>query len=247
MAKRGTVVYRRLSASICGCIAFLIIASASAQAQPRCKVLDPELQGHYVGGCKDGFADGYGEASGTAHYEGQFKAGRKDGKGVKTWRDGDRYDGDFVADRKEGQGTYTWGQGSPWAGEKYTGSFHDDQRDGHGVYEWPDGDRYAGLWKNGRIVGKPTPGMFARLQEDRERIAAVSKPGVHVCRKLRVGIATPDWIRGTVASVAGSRIAVRIEDPGQYGETIGNTKLAKGEIVQDAARLWTPCLVPKIN
>src|SRR5487761_2731539 len=98
MAKRSPVFYRRLSASICGCIAFLLMASALAQTHASCKVLDPELQGTYVGGCKNGLADGYGEASGTAHYEGQFKAGRKDGKGVKTWPDGDRYDGEFVAD-----------------------------------------------------------------------------------------------------------------------------------------------------
>lgn len=81
-----------------------------------CKVLDPELQGTYAGGCVNGLADGSGEATGTARYQGAFKAGKKHGKGVKTWPDtGDRYEGDFVEDRKQGAGTYVWGSRSAWA------------------------------------------------------------------------------------------------------------------------------------
>src|SRR5207253_2594944 len=36
----------------------LCASSLSAQAQPRCLVLDPELQDSYSGGCKDGKAEG---------------------------------------------------------------------------------------------------------------------------------------------------------------------------------------------
>ena len=34
-----------------------------------------------------------GVATGVAEYHGNFKAGMKDGEGVKTWPNGDRYDG----------------------------------------------------------------------------------------------------------------------------------------------------------
>ena len=65
-------------------------------AQTACRVLDSELTGVYQGGCKDGLAEGYGEAKGSAEYRGAFRAGRMQGKGVKTWPSGDRYEGEFA-------------------------------------------------------------------------------------------------------------------------------------------------------
>src|ERR671936_2685573 len=95
-----------------------------------CRVLDPELQASYSGPCVNGLAEGRGFAHGTATYEGDFRAGRKHGRGVKTWPNGDRYEGDFVEDRKEGTGMYVWGRRSPWAGQRYTGGFLNDRRHG---------------------------------------------------------------------------------------------------------------------
>ncbi|MEO8008095.1 MAG: hypothetical protein ABI728_06190, partial [Betaproteobacteria bacterium] len=87
----------------------------------ECKVVDPELQGHYEGGCKNGLAHGHGVARGTAQYEGDFRKGLKHGKGLKTWSWGDRYEGGFVEDRRQGRGMYVWGAQSPWAGERFVG------------------------------------------------------------------------------------------------------------------------------
>ena len=88
----------------------LLFAASSVIAQ-TCKVLDPELQRTYSGPCVDGLAEGEGIATGTAEYRGAFKAGRKHGKGVKSWPNGDRYEGEFVADAKDGYGVYEWGSG----------------------------------------------------------------------------------------------------------------------------------------
>src|SRR6266446_3745071 len=109
---------------------FLLVGSVQAQ---DCRVLDPELQASYAGPCVSGLAEGYGSAAGIAQYQGEFKAGRKHGQGVKTWPNGDRYEGEFVEDRKEGTGTYAFGRG-PWLGERYEGRFLDDRRHGLGVY-----------------------------------------------------------------------------------------------------------------
>ena len=106
-------------------------------------MLDPELQRAYSGPCANGVAEGEGIASGLAEYRGAFKAGRKHGKGVKTWPNGDRYEGEFAADHKAGYGSYGWGRG-PWEGERYDGSFAADRREGYGIYWWPSGDVYAG-------------------------------------------------------------------------------------------------------
>ena len=218
-------------------------AFAASEVLADCRVLDPELQGSYRGGCRDGLADGVGKAIGTAGYNGAFRAGRKHGKGVKTWpSSGDRYEGEFSNDRKSGTGTYTWGPRSAWAGEKYTGGWRDDRRDGYGVYEWPGGDRYAGPWENGVITGQPTRKMFARARAQSEIAAAVGTPGTKVCREMTVGIATRDWVRGTVVAAEAGRIAVRIDDAGRFAHTIASRVVGQGNIVRDAPRFWTPCI-----
>jgi hypothetical protein len=219
-----------------------VALAAAGAAWADCAVLDPELQAGYAGGCRDGLADGAGAATGTAEYKGEFRSGRKHGKGLKTWQStGDRYEGDFVADRKEGAGVYVWGPRSAWAGEKYAGAYVNDRREGRGVYEWPNGERYDGTWKDDAATGVPTGKMLARARTLDEQAATVARPGVRVCRELKVGIGTPDWVRGTVTQAAGGNIAVRIDDAGQYRHMIGQSPVTKGAIVQDSVVHWLPC------
>jgi len=222
--------------------AFLLAAGACAQDDPRCKVHDPELQSRYTGGCKDGWAEGYGDAGGTATYQGEFKAGRKHGKGVKTWPGGDRYEGDFVEDRREGTGMYTWGRTSRWSRHRYTGGFLNDRRHGYGVYEWPNGDRVAGTWESDRYTGAPSKGAIARGRAYAEHAAAVARVGAKVCREIEIGMATRDTVRGTVTAVDGERITVRIDDPGKFESTLNDSVLTKRVIVSDALKFWLPCL-----
>ena len=223
-------------------IALAALAPLGAAAQSACRVLDPEIVGVYAGGCRDGLAEGYGEARGAAEYRGEFHLGRKQGKGVKTWPSGDRYEGEFVADRKEGVGTYTWSQRGPAAGESYSGAYVDDRRQGYGVYVWPSGGRYAGQWANDAITGTPTRSMIARARAKTEILAAVAKPGAKVCRALAVGIAVRDWIRGEVTAVDAEHIAVLIDDPGREPHEIGGRLLAKGMTIRSTAIEWVPCL-----
>lgn len=37
---------------------------------------------------------------------GEFKFGKREGKGVFTWHDGERYEGGFKNDKRDGFGTY---------------------------------------------------------------------------------------------------------------------------------------------
>lgn len=211
-------------------------------SQPVCRVLDPELQGTYAGGCKDGLADGSGEARGMAEYKGQFRAGRKHGQGVKVWpATGDRYEGEFAEDRKHGRGTYSWGPKSPYAGERYSGDFVNDRREGLGSYEWPGGDRYSGPWKGDVITGPPTAAMLARARAEAENRAAVGRPGIQVCRTMTVGIGVPDIIKGTVDTLDGEWLQVRIEDAGQFQHVIAGVDVRKGAVVRDKPAAWTPC------
>ena len=232
------VVKRALGAAL------LLMAwgSASAQHPPACKVLDPELLSSYSGGCVNGYAQGKGEARGVATYAGEFDAGRKHGKGVKTWpASGDRYEGDFVADRREGKGTYVWGARSPSAGERYSGDYVADRRHGVGVYDWPGGDRYSGPWENDTPTGPPTQGMIARARALAERAAVVGVPGTRVCRELRIGVATLETIRATVLARQGEAIRVRIDDAGQLEHVLRDRTLRKGDVLTEPMRFWIPC------
>ena len=218
----------------------LLWLAASAYAAPECRVLDPELQGVYSGHCVNGLAEGYGIATGSAEYRGGFKAGMKDGQGVKTWPNGDRYEGGFVRDRKEGFGTYAWGRG-PWQGERYEGEYRDDRRNGEGTYRWPTGDVYRGPWKDDAIAGAATPMMLAQRKFREESREAVARVGQKLCRAMPVGIGRHEWVRGEVVRVEQERVAVRIDEPGSFGETIGGTALKKGEVIRDDPYGWTPC------
>lgn len=212
--------------------------ASGALAQP-CKVLDPELQGGYGGGCVNGLAEGAGTAIGIAEYRGEFKAGRKHGKGMKTWANGDRYEGDFFEDRIEGFGSYVFGRG-PWAGERYDGEYLAGQRHGHGVYRWATGDVYRGPWRENIPVGTPTPMMLAQAKFVQEARAAVARKGQKVCRELPVGIAGRDWVRGVVVAVQEDKVAVRIDELGSQSNALAAVA-KKGEIIWDIPPSWTPC------
>ena len=222
-------------------IAAATLAPGDADGQTLCRVFDPELDGVYRGACKDGLADGFGEAKGSAEYRGDFRAGRKHGKGVKTWPSGDRYEGDFVEDRKQGIGIFTWSARGAAAGESYNGAYLDDLRHGFGVYQWPSGDRYTGSWEKDTITGVPTPMMIARARAERAALDALGQTGVKVCRAVTLGIANRDWVRGEVIAVGAGKIAVRIDDPGSESLTLDNVRLVKGAIVWSETKQWTAC------
>jgi hypothetical protein len=218
----------------------LLFCAFSAFAQ-ECKVLDPELQGLYVGPCKEGLAEGTGHAQGTAEYQGEFRAGKKHGKGVKTWPNGDRYEGEFADDRRDGRGKYVWGRG-PWAGESYEGDYLADKRHGEGTYRFASGDVYKGPWADDVITGYATPMMLARRKFEEESKRAVAVEGRKVCREMRVGIALGEWIRGTVVGVSAEQVGVRVDEPGTYRHIIGGVAIQKNDVVWDSPTEWTPCL-----
>lgn len=84
--------------------------------------------------------------------------------------------------------------------------------------------------------------QFARAISDTAAHAAVAKTGARACREMQVGIAERDWVRGVVIGTEGSRVAVRIDEPGRFEHALHGVKVARGAIVRDDALAWTPCL-----
>jgi hypothetical protein len=212
-----------------------------AQQASPCKVLDPELQAEYQGGCRWGLAHGKGRAAGSAIYEGEFRKGMKHGKGVKTWAWGDRYEGAFENDRKHGRGVYAWGPGSPWAGERYEGEFKEDYREGFGLYTWPNGDRFEGPWVKDQRQGYAA--MEARRLQARAAQQEAFKPGVSVCWLGAASKPQPAIVKGAVDSFDGATLNVTLlELPDGLRSTQNAEALRAGQIVAGDPVEWTPCL-----
>ena len=101
------------------------------RAQENCEVKVKELQGTYTGGCEKGKANGNGKAIGTDIYEGEFKDGYPDGKGMYTWKDGHYYIGLFKKGKMEGKGDMYYESASGkdsvisgyWKKDKYYGEY----------------------------------------------------------------------------------------------------------------------------
>ncbi len=205
----------------------------------ECRVIDPELQGSYEGGCRNGLASGYGVAKGSAEYQGQFYRGLKDGKGVKTWAWGDRYEGQFLNDRRHGKGMYVWGADSPWAGERYVGDYVADKREGHGDYFWPSGDRFEGVWKNDLRYG------YSAMELRRQAAAAARtepmKAGAQVCSWGQTGIAYKVLRIGTVEMLEGNTMEVRLLRLEGVPQAVSGSSLTPGMVLKESSGDWVPC------
>jgi hypothetical protein len=95
-----------------------------------CRVKSENLVGKYSGACKNGLADGKGEAIGEEHrYSGSFKAGLPDGPGAYYYSDSVYHLGSFQNGLREGRGEahhiLANGRDSVidgfWSGDKFIG------------------------------------------------------------------------------------------------------------------------------
>ena len=79
-------------------------------------------------------------------YEGEYKNGLRDGKGVYYFNNGEVYDGKFKGGNIEGKGTLTWEDGTKW-----TGKFKDNLMDGKGKY-FDGKETLKVAYKKGEVV-----------------------------------------------------------------------------------------------
>lgn len=83
----------------------LILFPLFAVAQSPCKVSLPALDSIYKGKCKNGLANGMGEAWGKFYYKGKFVSGYPEGEGRAEYPDGTLYIGTWKKGMKNGKGT----------------------------------------------------------------------------------------------------------------------------------------------
>ncbi len=92
-------------------------------------------------------------------YKGEMQNGKRNGKGVSNFADGQLYDGYWKDDKKEGKGVFTWS-----SGEKYDGNFSNDVRNGDGILYMTNGNRLEGFWKNDTLYG------YAKLYDPKGKL-----------------------------------------------------------------------------
>jgi uncharacterized caspase-like protein len=106
------------------------------------------------------------------HYEGEYRDGKRNGRGVNTWANGNRYEGEFRDNRRNGRGMMIFADGrhfeaeyrddkrnghvvQTWAsGQRYEGEYRGGKRNGHGVITYANGGHYEGEWRDGETNGR---------------------------------------------------------------------------------------------
>lgn len=102
----------------------------SQKDSSSCKVTWEALAGSYSGECKNGLANGKGEARGFEYYKGAFKEGMPNGTGLYYYNDSLYHDGNFQDGLKEGKGEMHYlRKGKPdsiikgyWSGDEFRGN-----------------------------------------------------------------------------------------------------------------------------
>ena len=132
------------------------------------KTFDGEmLDGVLTGTVIEKVEEGPGQAN---RYEGEFRYGRKHGRGTKTSLYS-RYEGEFRDGKEHGRGVYTqsgyrydgeWREGQrhgygkleTWNNFTYEGEFREDKYHGHGKLTMSNGQSYEGEFREGIMHGK---------------------------------------------------------------------------------------------
>lgn len=117
------------------------------------QIINYENQDIYMGELdEEGQPDGTGtythhdeeEQRQQGQYIGEWKNGKKHGRGTHRYRNGDVYDGLWKDGKRDGHGKYTFST-SPSA--EYKGDWQNDEMHGKGVMKFTNGDIYDGDWR----------------------------------------------------------------------------------------------------
>ena len=145
----------------------------------------------------------YAQVRETTHYDdGSYYSGMRDskgkrhGKGLMVFANGDRYDGDWNKGIIDGHGTYTYANGLV-----YDGSWKNGEIKGHGTFRFANGNVMEGDWTDmgtgkGYLQGTqhvlgylpktvaPTDFIFSVIAEETGFLGAAGLLGIMTCLLL---------------------------------------------------------------
>lgn len=99
-----------------------------------------------LGDCSNGYGK-FQYKDGTI-YEGEFRQGKRHGKGILNTATGEKYLGDWTNNERNGKGKFIFQR------NVYLGSFVKSRMQGKGVMQYHNGDTYSGYWLNNKPEGK---------------------------------------------------------------------------------------------
>jgi hypothetical protein len=151
----------------------LVASTPSAQPQSFA-VGDMHFDGQFVRDADAPTFSGTGRlrwANGDV-FDGTLQNGKRQGKGLFVWGNGQRYKGDWVDDEPNGQAVIDFANGDHYegmaehaspkgtgsmayaSGDRYKGQFAAGQPNGTGAYVWKNGQKFEGDWKDGKPSGR---------------------------------------------------------------------------------------------
>jgi hypothetical protein len=152
-----------------------VLGSGTAESQPAIfTVGGMRFEGQFVRDANTPTYSGTGKlswANGDV-FEGTMQNGKRHGKGLFVWANGQRYKGDWVDDVPSGQAALDAANGDHFegsvqnampsgmgsmryaSGDSYKGMFAAGEPSGSGAYIWKNGQKFDGDWKNGKPNGQ---------------------------------------------------------------------------------------------
>ena len=124
-------------------------------------------------------------------YVGEYRHGKRHGRGTQTIGAMGKYEGEWKDDKRHGQGHQIYGDGDEYHGEwrygdrhgvgrgktatgfEYVGEWKNDDWNGKGRHTWPNGRVDEGIWKDGKLItpqsvyiaAPPSPSSVERENE----------------------------------------------------------------------------------
>ncbi|WP_170921123.1 hypothetical protein [Enhydrobacter aerosaccus] len=119
--------------------------------------VEPDDSVIWNGDCKGGLAEGRGtyefryKGATTWKGEAEFKAGKREGRGLSESADGVKIEGEYQDGVLNGRVIETDGKAG-----RYVGTYRNGERNGLGRYTYANGDRYDGMFASGLPNGRGT-------------------------------------------------------------------------------------------
>eukprot|EP00696_Hemimastix_kukwesjijk_P004014 gnl/Hemi2/14949_TR5061_c0_g1_i1.p2 gnl/Hemi2/14949_TR5061_c0_g1~~gnl/Hemi2/14949_TR5061_c0_g1_i1.p2 ORF type:complete len:228 (-),score=91.47 gnl/Hemi2/14949_TR5061_c0_g1_i1:114-797(-) len=189
-------------------------------------------------------------------YEGERNlANERHGRGIATFKNGDRYEGQYANGVRHGEGTYVWADKK----EKYEGNYVNDKKDGLGSYYYDNGGIYRGMWVKNRRHGEGTffykngdifTGNWARGRKEGEGTYMFAETKCQFRGQFKAGkFSSGEWIMQDSTVYTGTFSRGIPSGPGTFKFSNGNTQAGKNKFVSsvdddgrtirdDSSRQW---------